>query len=80
MTKNLNAVYEDGVLRLMEPLGLENGAPVRVRIETVEPNEALEALDALVDSCREMSDEQWRTFEEASARRPLFGDPGARDS
>lgn len=33
MTKNLDAIYENGALRLLEPLELENGARVRVAVE-----------------------------------------------
>ncbi|HEX4961521.1 MAG TPA: antitoxin family protein [Thermoanaerobaculia bacterium] len=33
MTKSVNAIYEDGVLRLEEPVELEKRSRVRVRIE-----------------------------------------------
>ncbi len=34
MTKTLDAIYENGALRLLEPLELEEGARVRVALET----------------------------------------------
>ena len=34
MTKTLDAIYENGALRLLEPLELENGARVKIALET----------------------------------------------
>lgn len=36
-TTTMDAIYEDGVLRLEEPMDLENRTRVRVRIEIPEP-------------------------------------------
>lgn len=42
MTHTLEAIYEDGVLRLAHPLPLEHLAKVRVTVET-EPSAILQA-------------------------------------
>ena len=46
----VNAIYEDGQLRLSEPLDLPNGQPVQIQIEPIDDLQALKALlgDAVI--------------------------------
>ena len=56
MTKALEAIYEQGVLRLKEPIALEDGAEVEVIVisreaATKEPAEILDDISRLVEEC-----------------------------
>jgi predicted DNA-binding antitoxin AbrB/MazE fold protein len=75
MSKVIEAVYENGVFRPLEPVVLPEGEHVQVRMS--EPSPALQArlaaLDAFDAMDEELTEEQWRMFEEAAQRRPWFG-------
>ncbi len=53
MTKNLKAIYEQGLLRLAEPLPLRDGAQVDV---------TLTLRGAGGDQTQEMTDHSWHTL------------------
>jgi predicted DNA-binding antitoxin AbrB/MazE fold protein len=75
MSKVIEAVYEQGVFRPLEPVGLLEGAHVRIRVPEPSPPhpERLAALEAFDAMGAELTEEQWRVFEEAVHRRPWFG-------
>lgn len=74
MSKSIQAIYEAGRLRPLEPLSLNEGDQVRLELTLVPVDAAkkLSALDSLLDSCDEMTEQEWEVFDEASARRPFF--------
>jgi predicted DNA-binding antitoxin AbrB/MazE fold protein len=75
MSKVINAVYTNGVFRPLEPVVLPEGEPVQVYVpeRALTPPERLAALDAFEAMHEELTEEQWRVFEEAVQRRPWFG-------
>jgi glutathione S-transferase len=54
---------------------LPEGEPVQVHVPERPPTppERLAALEAFDAMCEELTEEQWRVFEEAVQRRPWFG-------
>jgi predicted DNA-binding antitoxin AbrB/MazE fold protein len=70
-----STVYTNGVFRPLEPVVLSEGKAVQVHVpekpSTVQ--ERLAALDAFDAMHEELTEEQWRVFEEAAHRRPWFG-------
>jgi predicted DNA-binding antitoxin AbrB/MazE fold protein len=75
MSKIIEAVYEHGVFRPLEPVVLPEGEHVQVRVPDLPPTlqERLAALEAFDATHEELSDEQWHEFEQAVQRRPWFG-------
>lgn len=75
MSKIVEAVYENGVFRPLEPVALVEGEHVRVHVPELPPNqhERLAALDAFEQESEELTEEQWEVFDEAVERRPWFG-------
>jgi predicted DNA-binding antitoxin AbrB/MazE fold protein len=75
MSKVITAVYTNGVFRPLEPVVLPEGEPVQVHVPERSPSrqERLAALDAFDATLEELTEEQWRVFEEAARRRPWFG-------
>ena len=75
MSKVITAVYTNGVFRPLEPVVLPEGEPVQVHVpeRPSTPQERLAALDAFDARPEELTEEQWRVFEEAVQRRPWFG-------
>ena len=75
MSKVIAAVYTNGVFRPLEPVVLAEGEPVQVYVpeSPSTPRERLAALEAFDAMCEELTEEQWRVFEEAAQRRPWFG-------
>ncbi len=66
---SVDAVYEHGNLRLLEPVDLEEGQRVRVELDTDE--DPLEVLAGAYDG---LSERQIQEIEDAILnRRPLFG-------
>jgi predicted DNA-binding antitoxin AbrB/MazE fold protein len=75
MSKVIDAVYENGVFRPLEPVLLSEGEHVQVHMPEQSPTlrtrlAALEAFEALDE---ELTEEQWQVFEETTQRRPWFG-------
>lgn len=75
MSKVITAVYSNGVFRPLEPVVLLEGEHVQIHLPEGPPTQqarlaALEAFDAMRE---ELTEEQWRVFEEAVQRRPWFG-------
>jgi len=68
----IDAVYEQGNLRLLHPLPLPEGAQVRLRLELPAGDRTLSALDDLLEACSHLSEEQWQAFEVAAKRREPF--------
>ena len=75
MSKVITAVYTNGVFRPLEPVVLPEGEPVQVYVpeRPATPQERLAALEAFDAMREELTEEQWRVFEEATQRRPWFG-------
>jgi predicted DNA-binding antitoxin AbrB/MazE fold protein len=75
MSKVIAAVYTNGVFRPLEPVVLPEGEPVQVYVpeSPPTPQERLAALETIEAMHEELTEEQWREFEEATQRRPWFG-------
>lgn len=75
MNKTIEAVYENGVFRPLEPVPLPDGEHVHVTVleAPVEIQRRLAALDAFEAAFENLTEEQWRLFDEAVQRRPWFG-------
>jgi predicted DNA-binding antitoxin AbrB/MazE fold protein len=75
MSKMVEAIYENGVFRPLEPVMLEEGEHVQVQLPdlTATQQERLAALDTFEYESEELTDEQWDIFDEAVKRRPWFG-------
>jgi predicted DNA-binding antitoxin AbrB/MazE fold protein len=75
MSKVINAVYTNGVFRPLEPVMLPEGEPVQVHVpeRPATAPERLAALDTFEAMHEELTEEQWRAFEEAVQRRSWFG-------
>lgn len=71
MKHSVDAVYERGSLKLLEPVDLEEGQRVRVELHTEEPEDPLEILAGVYDG---LSEQEIDVVEDAILnRRPLFG-------
>ena len=75
MSKVIAAVYTHGVFRPLEPVVLPEGEPIQVQVPERPPTqqERLAVLEAFDAAFEELTEEQWRVFEEAAQRRPWFG-------
>ena len=75
MSKIIEAVYENGVFRPLESVVLPEGEHVEIHLPelTRGQRERLAALEAFEEQDNELSEEQWKSFEEAVQRRPWFG-------
>jgi predicted DNA-binding antitoxin AbrB/MazE fold protein len=75
MSKIVEAVYENGVFRPLEPVALVEGEHVRVHLPelTLNQQERLAALDAFEQESEDLTEAQWHVFDEAVERRPWFG-------
>ena len=75
MSKIVEAVYENGIFRPLEPVALVDGDHVQVHLPelTSTPPERLAALDAFEQECEELTEAQWQVFDDAVERRPWFG-------
>src|SRR3990170_8930400 len=62
MSKMIEAVYENGVFRPLEPVMLPEGEHVRVSLPEVaaEIQRRLAALDAFDTTCDDLTERQWR--------------------
>ncbi len=76
MRKTIDAIYEKGVFRPLEPVMLPEGEHVQVAVPevTAKTQRRLAALDAFYAAFKDLSQEQWKRFDEAVRRRPWFGD------
>ena len=65
MSKVIEAIYENGVFRPLEPVTLPEGEHVEVRVPEVSPtpHERLEALEAFEAIREELTEEQWEAFD-----------------
>jgi predicted DNA-binding antitoxin AbrB/MazE fold protein len=69
MTKTVEATYEDGVLKLDTPVGLEARSRVRVRIEVLEPRDTSGDLVArLNEAYADAPDKEERELQRQMAR------------
>ena len=75
MSKTIEAVYEKGVFRPLEPISLPEGEQVQVTVPEGNPEiqRRLATLDAFEAALEGMTEEQWEKFDEAVQRRPWFG-------
>ncbi len=71
MKHSVDAVYEHGSLKLLEPVNLQEGQRVRVELHTEEAEDPLEILTSVYDG---LSDREIEEVEDAILHRsPLFG-------
>lgn len=69
ITKTLDAIYDDGALRLAQPLDLAPKSHVRVRVEIPPPRDAsAELLAQLNEAYADSPDEDERTLQKHMAR------------
>jgi predicted DNA-binding antitoxin AbrB/MazE fold protein len=75
MSKIIEAVYENGVFRPLEPVLLPDSEDVQVRVPEgpLSRQERLAVLEAFEAMNEEPTKEQWEVFEEVVQRRPWFG-------
>lgn len=75
MGKVITAIYTNGVFCPLEPVALPEGEHVQVHVpeRPATLQERLAGLDAFDAMREELTEEQWRVFEEAVQRRPWFG-------
>ena len=75
MSRTIEAVYENGVFRPLESITLAEGEHVQVTVPEVnaEIQRRLAALDAFEAALGDMTQEQWKKFDEAVQRRSWFG-------
>jgi predicted DNA-binding antitoxin AbrB/MazE fold protein len=75
MNKTIEAVYEKGIFRPLEPVTLPEGEHVQVSVPEVsaEIQRRLAALDEFEAALEDLTEEQWEKFNEAVQRRPWFG-------
>lgn len=75
MSRMIEAVYENGVFRPLEAVTLPEGEHVQVAMPEVseEIQRRLAALDAFEAALEDLTEDQWRRFDEAVQRRPWFG-------
>ena len=71
MKYSVDAVYEHGSLKILEPVDLLEGQRVRVELHTQDAEDPLEILAGVYDglSKREIEDVEYAILN----RRPLFG-------
>jgi predicted DNA-binding antitoxin AbrB/MazE fold protein len=72
MSRTIEAVYENGVFKPLEPATLSEGEHVQVTLPVAPPetHRRLAALDAFEASIEDLTAEQWKHFDEAVQRRP----------
>ena len=75
MSRMIEAVYENGVFRPLEAVMLPEGEHIQVAVPEVseEIQRRLAALDAFEAALEDLTEDQWRRFDEAVQRRPWFG-------
>jgi len=75
MGKVIEAVYENGVFRPLEPVRLPEGEHVHVAVPdlTAAHQRRLAALEAFDAAYTDLTEEQWQLFDEAVQRRSWFG-------
>lgn len=75
MSRMIEAVYENGVFRPLEAVTLPEGEHVQVAVPEVteEIRRRLAALDAFEAALEDLTEDQWRRFDEATQRHPWFG-------
>jgi predicted DNA-binding antitoxin AbrB/MazE fold protein len=75
MNKTIEAIYENGVFRPVEPVRLPEGERVRVTLPDLpdEIQRKLKALKELDAAFSDMTEEEWKTLDDAVKRRPWFG-------
>jgi len=78
MLKSVPGIFKDGQVHLLAPPPEGAQSNVVVTFE-VEENDGLfleehwKAWDDFIKSCKELSQKDWETYDEAAKRRPLFG-------
>ena len=74
MTKTIDAIYEDGVLKPLEPINLKEHTRVRLILEVEEQRrkKAEEILALVRKSCEGLSEEELSIMENARLSKTLF--------
>jgi predicted DNA-binding antitoxin AbrB/MazE fold protein len=75
MSKTVEAVYEKGMFRPLEPVALPEGEHVQIIVPEIseEVRKRLEALEEFEKGFEDLTEEQWELLEDAAKRRPFFG-------
>ncbi len=71
MAQVLSAVYEKGVFRPLQPVDLEEGVQVELRVEAIQPSKKT-PWQAFLDNLEPLTDEQYEALKRETQRRPLF--------
>ena len=77
MTKNVDAIYEDGAFRPLESdsIALEDGALVRLTVEPVPSDAGSNVLDLAANVYADLSDEEVAEIERIATDRSNFFSP-----
>jgi len=70
MAHTIHAVYEQGVLRPLESVDLQEGAEVEIEIKKVVDSKS--PWTRFVERIEPLTDEQYEAIKREAARRPLF--------
>ncbi|MCS6918208.1 MAG: antitoxin family protein [Fimbriimonadales bacterium] len=70
MPLTIHAIYEQGVLRPLETVNLQEGVEVEIEIKSVSPPKG--AWTRFVERIEPLSEEQYEALKRETARRPLF--------
>jgi predicted DNA-binding antitoxin AbrB/MazE fold protein len=75
MSKTIEAVYENGIFRPLDPVSLTEGLHVQVSIPESEAEivTRVAALDTFDSACEDLTEEQLQLLDEAIKRSPWFG-------
>jgi predicted DNA-binding antitoxin AbrB/MazE fold protein len=75
MSKTIAAVYENGVFRPLESMSLAENDRVEAVVSELSEGakQQIEVRKALAEAYAEFTGEDWRVFDEATRRRPMFG-------
>jgi predicted DNA-binding antitoxin AbrB/MazE fold protein len=74
MSKTIEAIYENGVFRPLEPVSLPEGRHVSISLPDMpeQIKQRIRALEEFEASFENLTPEGWRLFDEAIERRPWF--------
>lgn len=76
MGKTIEAIYENGVFKPLEPVSLPEGEHVQVTVPAAAEKirRQLDALDTFESGFENLTEKQWQLFDNAVQRRSWYGD------
>ena len=74
--QKIEAIYENGVFRPLKPVTLPEGEHVQITVPEMpdEIQQRLDALDTFDTEFDDLTEEQWKLFDDAVEKRLSFGD------